>query len=203
MERKKLKVGTEYGVVLRTGQGARDHAVAATVVDLDATFVKPPSWGNGPGLSYKGGIRIRFTEPTRVAHDFNLAARTNEHAGPIVEEYVYDPKMGARGILAPWAELVAERKARAEHKLEQDARLRVQAAEFAPVLAAYLEKLRAAGFKKVGVYGDGSGIRAEGLAVGLNAAYIDGKRVPIGFKTFDSVSLNFSDFGRLLVEASS
>lgn len=193
MQRKNIKVGETYGVVRRRSRYVRP--VKATVVALDEPYTYPSRSGSEFTVP-NGGIRVRFDEPMVVHYDGFRPASEARAESRTIDEYVFgDREDGQVGscFVGPWAEIEAQREIDERQKRERAERVSKAADEFAPVLAAYRERLAAVGLP-VDVYDDGSGLGGARISMGLN-------RVPGGRPTgFDSniVRVDREVFDRLV-----
>lgn len=183
MKRSEIKVGETYGV--RLSHRERSGVVPATVVALDEPYPhKAGKWGQETQTAKDGGIRVRFAEPTRLGfYDFMFAKNTNDGAGEIVEEYVFGDKRngGSAGkcFVGVWAELENQRKTVARVQRERKETFKKEADEFAPVLAAYVKRLKKIGLP-VDAYSDGSGLHGPVSVELYSTGYENGNR-PCGF----------------------
>lgn len=196
MKRTEIKVGDKYAVVARVSKHARRYAVAATVLDTDASYIEPPthSWGNRTGTPRTGGIRVRFDEPVVTEYNgFEPLAQLEErlnagaHAAAserAVTEYVFPRDTAARHFLAAWDVVARERQVNAETQARHASEMQARAHDFAPVLDAYMAKLRAFGID-VALQNDKSAIyavdRLVGLSVLLDVRRLDGNTYVVGF----------------------
>lgn len=187
MKRSEIKVGETYGVRYGSFSGHGSEPVPAKVVAVDEPVEwATPGYTNISNRRKDGGVRVEFAEPTRVSSQgFHLAAKTNENAGKVQSGFVFHddlPRCGGsvgKCFVGLWSELENARKAETRVLRERKETFKKQADEFAPVLAAYVKRLKKIGLP-VDAYGDGSGLHGPVSVELYSTGYENGNR-PCGF----------------------
>lgn len=223
MKLKDIKVGGEYVVSDKGFRGNTYNwgdPCRAVVADMNAPYSYERRRYNGEHETVdipQGGLRVTFpvetlqrgwdgmTQNPEIIARFKNGVVCEDGYNPfaswrLVTEHTFHS--GGRNkapfgtyFLDTWENYQAQQEADAKAQEEHETEVAARAAQFAPVLDAYRERLAAVGIQTT-LRADGSGIYGDGFSLGL---YADNGR-PTGFR--GDVKLNRDLFDGLVALAS-